>query len=83
MTTFRHKTLPIEIGYSEYSKLSTSEKNNFVIVNNTPINHTTNHVNTTNVNSSTTDVLGIGTAVTAAVVLPVAIVGGIFGIFGD
>lgn len=81
MTTFQHKTLPITIGYSEYSKLSTSDKNDFRIINNSPVQHVTNNIHTTNVDNKTTDVLGIGTVATAAVVLPLAIVGGIFGIF--
>jgi len=81
MTTFQHKTLPITINYSEYSKLPQSEKNNFNIVNN--IQNTTNNITTTNVNSNseTKDLLGIGQAVETVVAVPVLIVGGLFGLF--
>lgn len=78
MTTFQHKTMPITISYSEYSKLSTTEKQDFMIVNSTP---TTNNITTTTVNNETKDVLGLGEVAGAVVVLPLAIVGGIFGLF--
>lgn len=74
MTTFKHKTLPIEIGYSEYSKLSSTEQSNFIIVNKTTKTVTNNITTTnTNVNSETTDLLGIGKAVETVVLTPVAI----------
>mgnify|MGYP001600514240 CR=1 FL=1 len=79
MTTFKHKTLPITIDYSEYSKLPQSEKNNFNIVNTSQ--NTTNNISTTNINSETKDLLGVGQAVEAVVAVPVLIVGGLFGLF--
>lgn len=78
MTTFQHKTMPITISYSEYSKLSTTEKQDFMIVNSAP---TTNNITTTTVNSETKDVLGLGEVAGAVIVLPLAIVGGLFGLF--
>ena len=81
MTTFQHKTLPITIGYSEYSKLSQSEKNDFNIINNS--NSTTNNISTTNINSKseTKDLLGVGQAAEAVIAVPLVIVGSIFGLF--
>lgn len=81
MTTFQHKTLPITIGYSEYSKLSQSEKNDFNIINTKQ--NVTNNISTTTVNSrsETKDLLGIGQAVETVVAVPLVIVGSIFGIF--
>lgn len=74
MTTFKHKTLPIKISYSEYSKLSSTEQNNFIIVNETTKTVTNNITTTnTNINSETTDLLGIGKAVETVVLTPVAI----------
>lgn len=81
MTTFQHKTQPITISYSEYLKLSQSEKNNFNIINNSQ--NTTNNITTTNINSKseTKDLLGIGQAVETVVAVPLVIVGGLFGLF--
>lgn len=81
MTTFQHKTLPIIIGYSEYSKLNQSEKNDFNIVNNN--SNTTNNISTTNINSKseTKDLLGLGQATEAVVAVPLVVVGSIFGLF--
>jgi len=79
MTTFKHKELPIEISYSEYSKLSVGEKMNFVIHNPTQI--TTNNISNTNIKHETKDVLGLGEVATVAVAVPLVIVGSIFGIF--
>ena len=81
MTTFQHKTLPITIDYSEYSKLPQSEKNNFNIINTSQ--NITNNISTTNINSNseTKDLLGIGQAVEAVAVVPVLLVGGLFGVF--
>jgi len=76
MTTFKHKTLPIIIGYSEYINLSASEKDNFNI-----INSTNNTYNTTTVTNETKDVLGIGEAVGVAVVAPLAIGAALLGFF--
>lgn len=68
--------MPIEITYSEYVKLSETEKIDFVIVNQSEsVRNITN--NTTNVSNKTDDLLGLGkVAETAAVVaiLPFAIV---------
>lgn len=72
MTTFQHKTQPITISYSEYIKLSTSEKQDFTIVNSTQ---------TTNNTTVTKDVLGLGEVAGAVVVAPLVIVGSIFGLF--
>lgn len=77
MTRFIHKNGQIEISYSEYSKLSALEKQDFQVVNST--NTTTNII--TNNNQKTDDLLGIGkVAETAACVaiLPVAIVASLF-----
>jgi len=79
MTTFQHKTLPITIGYSEYINLSTSEKDNFNIVN--PTQSTNNTYNTTTVTNETKDVLGLGEAVGIAVVAPLAIGAALLGFF--
>ena len=76
MTKFQHKTQPITISYSEYIKLSASEKQDFIIVNSA---QTTN--NTTVVNNQTTDVLGLGEVAGAVVVAPLVIVGSISGLF--
>jgi len=80
MTTFQHKTLPITISYSEYSKLSQSDKNDFNIINNQNI---TNNNHTTNINSKseTKDLLGVGQATEAVIAVPLVIVGSIFGLF--
>lgn len=69
MTTFRHKTQPIEISYLEYIKLPKSEQMNFDIVNTSvsPL-----------VENKTEDLLGIGTAVSAVVLTPVLIIKSIF-----
>lgn len=82
MTIFQHKTEPITIGYSEYSKLSQFEKNNFRMINATS-NNTTNHINNTTVKNETSDVLGLGTVAAVTVGIPLAIVGGFFGLFDD
>jgi len=79
MTTFKHKTLAIEISYSEYVKLSQSEKNDFIIHN--PSRVVTNNVTNTNIKHETKDVLGLGEVATVAVVAPLVIVGAIFGMF--
>lgn len=79
MTTFKHKTMPIEISYSEYAKLSQTEKNDFHIVNQAQNVSVTN--NTTNVNAQTTDVLGLGEVAAVAVAVPLVVVGSIFGFF--
>jgi len=84
MTTFQHKSLPITISYSEWSKLSGSEQNNFAICNSTQqVTNNTSITNTTT-NSETSDLLGLGkvaeTAATVAI-LPIAIVGGLLGFF--
>ena len=78
MTTFQHKTLPITINYSEYSKLNQSEKDDFNIVNNT-----TNNISTTNINSNTetSDLLGVGKVAETVVAVPLVIVGSILGLF--
>lgn len=77
MTRFIHKNGLIEISYSEYSKLSSSEKLNFQLVNSN--RNTTNII--TNNNQKTDDLLGIGkvaeTAATVAI-LPFAIVASLF-----
>ena len=76
MTVFKHKTLPIEISYSEYVKLSVTEKMDFIISNSQP---TTNNITT--VNNETKDVLGLGEVAGAVVVVPLAIVAGLLGFF--
>lgn len=76
MTTFKHKTLPIEIGYSEYIKLSEIEKMDFVIVN----TQAENQSNTT-INNNTSDVLGFGEVAATVVVVPAVIVGAFLGFF--
>jgi len=81
MTTFKHKTLPIEISYSEYVKLSTSEKMDFVISNPYNSQAITNNVTNNNINHETKDLLGLGEVATVAVALPLVVVGSIFGIF--
>lgn len=78
MTIFQHKTQPITISYTEYSKLSALEKQDFIIVNNT---NTTNNVTNTTVNNETKDILGLGEVAGAVVVAPLVIVGSIFGLF--
>lgn len=70
MTTFKHKTQPIEITYSEYVKLSPSERSNFNIVNQSAPQ--------TVVNNNSSDLLGLGKAVETVVVAPIAIVAGFF-----
>lgn len=81
MTTFKHKSLPIEIGYSEYCKLSSYEQANFSIVNiSSSIKNTTHNTTVTN-NQNTSDVLGIGEAVGTVVAVPLVVLGGIFGLF--
>ena len=79
MTTFKHKNLPIEIPYSEYAKLSTEEKNNFIIVNTSQ--NVTNNISNTNIKSETKDVLGLGEVATVVVVAPLVAVGALFGFF--
>ncbi len=81
MTTFKHKTLPIEISYSEYVKLSVSEKMDFVISNPYNSQPITNNITNTTVNNETKDVLGLGEVAGAVVVAPLVIVGSIFGLF--
>lgn len=71
MTTFQHKSLPITISYSEWSKLSKSEQNNFSIVNNTQ--QITNNVTNTNINEETTDLLGLGKVAETVVLAPIAV----------
>lgn len=73
-TQFQHKTLPIKIGYAEYSKLSANEKADFVIVNNQSAN--INIQNTT-----TDDLLGLGKVAETAgsiVLLPFAVIKNLF-----
>ncbi len=79
MTTFKHKSLPIEISYSEYAKLSLEEKQDFFICN--PPLIVTNNISNTNVKHETKDMLGLGEVATVAVAVPLVIVGSIFGIF--
>lgn len=79
MTTFKHKTLPIEISYSEYANLSIEEKNNFIIHNPPKINNITN--NNTNVKHETKDLLGLGEVAAVAVGVPLVVVGSILGFF--
>lgn len=80
MTTFKHKTLPIEISYLEYVKLSENEKVDFTIFN--PQNYsTTNNITNTNIKHETKDVLGIGEVATVAVAVPLIAVGSLFGLF--
>lgn len=77
MTRFIHKNGQIEITYSEYSKLSDSEKKDFTIVNSSGT--TTNVI--TNNNQKTDDLLGIGKVAETAgavVLAPVAIVASLF-----
>ncbi len=76
MTTFKYKSLPIEIGYSEYSRLSESEKMDFVIVNTQTVNQSS-----TTINNNTSDVLGFGEVATVVVGVPLAIVGSVLGFF--
>jgi len=75
MTTFQHKTQPITISYSEYSKLSASEKQDFMIVNSAQTN------NITTINNQTTDVLGLGEVATVVVATPLVIAGALLGFF--
>jgi hypothetical protein len=75
MTVFQHKTQPITITYSEYNRLSASEKQDFMIVNSPQT------TNSTTINNQTTDVLGLGEVAGAVVVAPLVIVGSIFGLF--
>lgn len=70
MTTFKHKSLPIEITYSEYVKLSPSEQSNFNIVNQSAPQ--------TVVNNNSSDLLGLGKVAETVVVAPIAIVAGLF-----
>jgi len=75
-TKFQHKSLPITLGYSEYSKLSTAEKNNFVIVN--PEENKTTVIHNTTTNQKTDDLLGLGKVtetVAGVALLPFAILG--------
>lgn len=81
MTTFKHKTMPIEISYSEYVKLSVSEKMDFVISNPYNSQPVTNNITNTTIKNETKDVLGLGEVATVAVAVPLVIVGSIFGIF--
>lgn len=81
MTVFKHKTLPIEISYSEYIKLSVPEKMEFIISNPYNSQPVTNNITNTTVKNETKDVLGLGEVAGAVVVAPLLIVGGIFGLF--
>ena len=81
MTIFRHKSLPIEIGYSEYCKLSELEQKSFMIINSQKSIQNTNNSTTVNNNQNTTDVLGLGEVAAVTVGLPLVLVGSIFGIF--
>ncbi len=67
MTTFQHKTLPVIISYSEWSKLDSREQSNFTICNSNQV------IVNNNTNSETTDLLGLGKAVETVVVAPIAV----------
>jgi hypothetical protein len=70
-TTFQHKSLPITIDYTEWSKLSTLEQSNFAICNNSSPSIT--NISTTNVNSDTSDLLGLGKVAETVVLAPLAV----------